>query len=195
MWLWAIVTDRLRSYRAAMKMIGSDAVQVCARWLNNPVQNSSQPFRRREAAMVKFRGMKTLQKFASVRAPIHNHFEQPAAVTAVWPRWWCKQSSANSSPPDFPAYREKAGNFSGFSRYYSPDQVIPRRYQLEINSGPAIAEGRFSHRLLILSGRSRSQAHILERQESTLTPADCLLRFRNENPGPNRSIPALSFRS
>ncbi len=30
-----IVTDRLRSYRAAMKLIGNASVQECGRWLNN----------------------------------------------------------------------------------------------------------------------------------------------------------------
>ncbi len=50
--------------------------QECGRWLNNRAENSHQPFRRREAAMVKFRDVKTLQKFASVHASIHNHFNQ-----------------------------------------------------------------------------------------------------------------------
>ena len=69
-----IVTDRLRSYRAAMKAIGNSADQVCGRWLNNRAENSHQPFRRRERAMAKFRDTKTLQKFASAHASIHNHF-------------------------------------------------------------------------------------------------------------------------
>ena len=72
----AIVTDRLRSYRAAMKMIGNEAAQECGRWLNNRAENSHQPFRRRERAMAKFRAMKTLQKFAAAHASIHNHFNQ-----------------------------------------------------------------------------------------------------------------------
>ncbi len=71
---WSIVTDRLRSYRAAMKVIGNSADQTCGRWLNNRAENSHQPFRRREGAMAKFRDIKTLQKFASVHASIHNHF-------------------------------------------------------------------------------------------------------------------------
>ncbi len=70
----AIVTDRLRSYRAAMMVIGNAADQICGRWLNNRAENSHQPFRRREGAMAKFRDIKTLQKFASVHASIHNHF-------------------------------------------------------------------------------------------------------------------------
>ena len=72
----AIVTDRLRSYRAAMKMIGNEAAQECGRWLNNRAENSHQPFRRRERAMAKFRDVKTLQKFASIHASLHNHFNQ-----------------------------------------------------------------------------------------------------------------------
>ena len=45
---WSIVTDRLRSYRAAMKVIGNSADQTCGRWLNNRAENSHQPIRRRE---------------------------------------------------------------------------------------------------------------------------------------------------
>jgi len=70
----ATVTDRLRSYGAAMKVIGNAADQECGRWPNNRAENSHQPFRRRERAMAKFRDIKTLQKFAAVHASIHNHF-------------------------------------------------------------------------------------------------------------------------
>ena len=72
----AIVTDRLRSYGAAMKALGIEGHQRCGRWLNNRAENSHQPFRRREGAMAKFRDVKTLQKFAAVHASIHNHFNQ-----------------------------------------------------------------------------------------------------------------------
>jgi putative transposase len=68
------VTDRLRSYGAAMKVIGIVERQECGRWLNNRAENSHQPFRRREAAMAKFRDVKTLQKFSAAHASIHNHF-------------------------------------------------------------------------------------------------------------------------
>ena len=72
----SIATDRLRSYRWAMKVIGNSADQECGRWVNNRAENSHQPFRRREGAMAKFRDVKTLQKFASNHASIHNHFHQ-----------------------------------------------------------------------------------------------------------------------
>ena len=64
---WSIVTDRLRSYGAAMKVIGNLERQECRRWLNNRAENSHQPFRRREGAMARFRDIKTLQKFARSR--------------------------------------------------------------------------------------------------------------------------------
>jgi putative transposase len=70
----SIVTDRLRSYRSAMKVIGNVANQDCGLWRNNRAENSHQPFRRRERAMAKFRDMKTLQKFAAAHTSIHNHF-------------------------------------------------------------------------------------------------------------------------
>ena len=71
-----IVTDRLRSYRAAMREIGNEARQETGRWLNNRAENSHQPFRRRERAMARFRSPATLQKFAAVHASVHNHFNQ-----------------------------------------------------------------------------------------------------------------------
>jgi putative transposase len=78
---WTLVTDRLRSYGAAMKDIGIERCQVCGRWLNNRAENSHQPFRRQEGAMAKFRDVKTLQKFASVHASVHNHFNLDRHLT------------------------------------------------------------------------------------------------------------------
>ena len=75
-----IVTDKLRSYRAAMKVIGNADRQETGRWLNNRAENSHQPFRRRERAMAKFRSAKSLQKFASIHASVHNHFNQQRSL-------------------------------------------------------------------------------------------------------------------
>lgn len=69
-----IVTDRLASYGAALKVPRIKMRQRCGRWLNNRAENSHQPFRRREGAMARFRDIKTLQKFASSHAAVHNHF-------------------------------------------------------------------------------------------------------------------------
>ena len=71
-----IVTDKLRSYGAAMKVVGNADKQETGRWLNNRAENSHQPFRRRERAMIRFRRMRTLQKFVSVHSSVHNHFNQ-----------------------------------------------------------------------------------------------------------------------
>ena len=71
-----IVNDLLRSYGAAMKVIGNAERQETGRWLNNRVENSHLPFRRRERAMLRFRRTRTLQKFVSVHASVHNHFNQ-----------------------------------------------------------------------------------------------------------------------
>ena len=71
-----IVTDPLRSYGAAMKVIGNADKQETGRWLNNRAENSHQPFRRRESAMLRFRQTRTLQKFASVHASVHNHLNR-----------------------------------------------------------------------------------------------------------------------
>ncbi len=70
----AIVTDRLRSYRAAMKEIGNEARQATGCWRNNRAENSHQPSRRRERAMAKFRSAKSLQKFAVIHGSVYNHF-------------------------------------------------------------------------------------------------------------------------
>ena len=46
-----VVTDKLGSYRAALKAIGNAARQETGRWLNNRTENSHKPLRRRERAM------------------------------------------------------------------------------------------------------------------------------------------------
>jgi putative transposase len=71
-----VVTDKLRSYGAAMKVIGNADRQETGRWANNRAENSHLPFRRRERAILRFRRTATLQKFASVHASIQNHFNQ-----------------------------------------------------------------------------------------------------------------------
>jgi putative transposase len=72
----SVVTDGLRSYPAAMRQLGNLDRREMGRWLNNRAENSHLPFRRRERAMLRFRQMKSLQKFASVHASMHNHFNQ-----------------------------------------------------------------------------------------------------------------------
>ena len=77
-----IVTDKLRSYRTAMKKIGNVDRQETGRWLNNRAENSHQPFRRRERAMIKFRAAKSLQKFVSIHSSVYNHFNLERHLTS-----------------------------------------------------------------------------------------------------------------
>ena len=70
----AIVTDGLESYPGAMNDLGVEDRRSMGRWLNNREENSHLLFRRRERAMLRFRQMKTFQKFASVHANVNKHF-------------------------------------------------------------------------------------------------------------------------
>ncbi len=87
--LHSLVTDKLRSYGAAMKVIGNVDRQKAGRWLNNRAENSDPlpgsglftnhekgPFGRRERAMLRVRRTRTLQKFVAAHASVHNHFDQ-----------------------------------------------------------------------------------------------------------------------
>jgi putative transposase len=77
-----LVTDKLRSYGAALKELGVKDRQVTERWATNRVENSHQPFRRRERAMLRFRRMRSLQKFASVHASVCNHFNSDRSLSS-----------------------------------------------------------------------------------------------------------------
>jgi putative transposase len=76
-----LVTDKLRSYGAALKELGIQDSRLTDRWENNRAENSHQPFRRRERAMLRFRRMRSLQKFASVHSSVHNHFNAERSLT------------------------------------------------------------------------------------------------------------------
>ncbi|MCP2671099.1 IS6 family transposase [Maricaulaceae bacterium EIL42A08] len=75
-----VVTDRLRSYRAAMRELGNAERQITGRHENNRAENSHLPFRRRERAMSRFRQMRSLQKFAATHASVHNHFNHDRSL-------------------------------------------------------------------------------------------------------------------
>ena len=72
-----LVRDKLRSHGAAPRDLGASDRQETGRWLNNRGENSHLPFRRRERAMLRFRRMRSLQKFASVT----NHFNSEPSLS------------------------------------------------------------------------------------------------------------------
>ena len=77
-----LMTDGLKSYGAALKDLGAEDRQVTGRWENNRAENSHLPFRRRERAMLLFRRMHSLQKFASVHSSVHNHFNSDRSLSS-----------------------------------------------------------------------------------------------------------------
>ncbi len=68
----AIVTDKLRSYGAAMKVLGNEARQECdGRWINNRAENSHQPFRQPEYAAEVHFSARSLTQPLQPRATSH----------------------------------------------------------------------------------------------------------------------------
>jgi putative transposase len=68
-----IITDKLRSYSAALKIIGASTLHDTRQYLNNRCENLHLSFRRRERAMLRFRRLAILQKFTSIHSQIFNH--------------------------------------------------------------------------------------------------------------------------
>ena len=77
-----VVADKLRSYGAALKEMGGEDRRVTERWENNRAENCHQPFRRRERAMLRFRRMHSLQKFASVHSSVHDRFNADRSLSS-----------------------------------------------------------------------------------------------------------------
>lgn len=99
-----IVTDRLRSYRAALKVVGNEGKKDVGRWLNNRAENSHQPLKRHVRAMLFFTRMLGLTRFIAVHSSVHNHFNLEHPITD---RNWLKENrkialpSGRSLPPKF----------------------------------------------------------------------------------------------
>ena len=69
-----IVTDRLGSYRAALKDLNMTHVHEVGGRKNNRAENSHLPIRRRERKQQKFRSIKSAQKQLSNYGQIYNLF-------------------------------------------------------------------------------------------------------------------------
>jgi putative transposase len=69
-----IVTDKLRSYKAALREFGFSGMHDQGLRANNRAENSHQPVRRRKRKMQGFKSTKSAQRFVSVYAAVYNTF-------------------------------------------------------------------------------------------------------------------------
>lgn len=69
-----IVTDKLRSYAAAKRVVMPGVAHRQHRYLNNRAENSHQPTRERERRMRRFKSASHAQRFVEVHGIIASHF-------------------------------------------------------------------------------------------------------------------------
>ncbi len=70
-----IITDKLRSYGAAKKVLLPRVEHRQHKRLNNRAENSHQPTRVREKVMRRFKSQGQAQRFLSAQGPIREHFQ------------------------------------------------------------------------------------------------------------------------
>ena len=69
-----IITDKLRSYAAAKRVVMPGVAHRQHRYLNNRAENSHQPTRERERRMRRFKSARHAQHFVEVHGTISSHF-------------------------------------------------------------------------------------------------------------------------
>jgi putative transposase len=69
-----IVTDKLKSYSAAIVEVMPSVEHLQQEYLNNRAENSHQPTRLREKAMRRFKSAGNALRFLSAFGPISSHF-------------------------------------------------------------------------------------------------------------------------
>src|SRR4051794_16100684 len=69
-----IITDKLRSYGAAKRVVMPGVAHRQHRYLNNRAENSHQPTRERERRMRRFKSARHAQEFVEVHGIVVSHF-------------------------------------------------------------------------------------------------------------------------
>jgi putative transposase len=69
-----IITDKLRSYAAAKRVVMPGVAHRQHRYLNNRAENSHQPTRERERRMRRFKSARHAQRFVEVHGIVASHF-------------------------------------------------------------------------------------------------------------------------
>ena len=78
-----IVTDKLGSYRSALRQLGfARRRHDTGRWKNNRAENSHQPLRQRERRMKRFKSPGSAQRFLSIHAAVYNVFNLQRHLTS-----------------------------------------------------------------------------------------------------------------
>jgi len=80
-----IITDKLRSYAAAKKLILPDVEHRQSRYLNNRAENSHQPTRVRERQMKRFQSPEHAQRFLCAFESINAPFRLRAGISFPQP--------------------------------------------------------------------------------------------------------------
>jgi putative transposase len=78
-----LITDKLRSYKAAVRQVMPDVEHRSHKGLNNRAENSHLPFRKRERTLQGFRSIGSLQQFVSTFSAVRNLFAPPRSIRSA----------------------------------------------------------------------------------------------------------------